>query len=139
MAVDSSEIGLWFSHANIKIYIGAKRLVGWCTRGKPELGRLAAEESEAELCKALAGARKVIINVGLGSGTGTGAAPVVARLAKEAGAHTVALVTKPFYFEGGGKFWIVRYGMLELLVNSDLLVIFPKSIWFFHWNGSQFH
>ena len=84
MAVNSSEIGLWFSHANIKINIGAKRPVGWCTRGKPELGRL-VQKIRSRIMQSTSWAKKVIINVGLGSGTGTGATPVVARLAKEAG------------------------------------------------------
>ena len=130
LAVDSTDFALLFSHASSKINIGSKRPTWWSTCGRPELGRLAAEESETELHQALSGAKKVIINAGLGSGTGTGAAPVVARIAKEAGAHTVSFVTRPFNFEGSGKIYIEREGIIRLLIESDLLVIFPNDLIF---------
>ena len=88
--------------------LGPKLTRGLGAGGQPEVGRKAAEESEEVLTEALQGADMVFITAGMGGGSGTGAAPVIARIAKAVGALTVAVVTRPFGFEGF-KTWQLRY------------------------------
>ncbi|MGQ9477711.1 MAG: cell division protein FtsZ [Candidatus Bipolaricaulia bacterium] len=108
--------------AHKKLQIGKKLTQGLGAGGNPEIGRKAAEESEAEIADLLTGVDMVFITAGMGGGTGTGAAPVIARLAKEMGILTTAIVTKPFSFEGKAREEKARRGIEELRQHVDTLI-----------------
>ena len=91
--------------------------------GKPDKGRLAAEEAESRVRASLEGAHMVFITAGMGGGTGTGAAPIVAEIAKEMGILTVGVVTKPFLFEGGRRMRAAEAGIQELSNHVDSLIV----------------
>ena len=93
----------------------------------PELGKRAVEETKEEIQEAIKGADMVFIACGLGGGTGTGAAPIVARTAKELGALTVGVVTKPFSFEGQQRMRIAEVGLEELRQSVDALIVIPND------------
>jgi len=93
----------------------------------PEVGRAAAEESKEEILEVLSGSDMVFVTCGLGGGTGTGAAPVVAELAKEEGILTVAVVTKPFAFEGAKRRELAEKGLEELKDNVDTIIVIPND------------
>ncbi len=105
-----------------KIPIGQRLTKGLGAGGNPDLGRQSAEESKAEILKAIQGADIVFVAAGMGGGTGTGAAPVVARLAKAAGALTIAVVTKPFSFEGQKRRRLADAGIKALTKRVDTIV-----------------
>ena len=109
----------------IQLGIGVTRGLGAGSR--PDVGRIAAEEALDEIMEALGGANMVFITAGMGGGTGTGAAPVIARAAREAGILTVGVVTKPFQFEGGQRMRIAEAGILELQKYVDTLIIIPNQ------------
>ena len=109
----------------IQLGIGVTRGLGAGSR--PDVGRIAAEEALEEIMEALGGANMVFITAGMGGGTGTGAAPVIARAAREAGILTVGVVTKPFQFEGGQRMRIAESGILELQKYVDTLIIIPNQ------------
>jgi cell division protein FtsZ len=90
---------------------------------KPEAGRMSAEEADAQIRQAIAGANMLFITAGMGGGTGTGAAPVIARIAKEMGILTVGVVTKPFEFEGNRRMKAADAGLAELEANVDSLIV----------------
>lgn len=115
------------SHAPLKIAIGQAVTKGQGAGGDPSVGRKAAEESQNEIRDALAGADMVFITCGLGGGTGTGAAPVVAQLAKDIGALTVAVVTKPFAFELTPRRNIADKGWDELASKVDAIITIPND------------
>ena len=94
---------------------------------KPEVGRAAAEEAIEEIRDHLAGAHMVFVTAGMGGGTGTGAAPVIARVAREMGILTVGVVTKPFHFEGGRRMRLAEGGIAELQKSVDTLIIIPNQ------------
>ena len=100
IAVNTDQQALEASKAQTKIQIGEKLTRGLGAGANPEIGECSAEESKAEIAEALKGADMVFITSGMGGGTGTGAAPVVAQIARELGILTIAVVTKPFGFEG---------------------------------------
>ena len=93
----------------------------------PELGRRAAEETKEEIQEALKGADMVFIASGMGGGTGTGASPIIARTAREQGALTIAVVTKPFFFEGAQRMLLAEKGLEELEKEVDALIIIPND------------
>ena len=103
IAMNTDSQILKYSKATYKLQIGDKLTHGLGAGGDPDKGRRAAEESREEIAAALKGANMVFVTAGMGGGTGTGAAPVVAEVAKEQGILTVAIVTKPFSFEGRRK------------------------------------
>ncbi|CAG0942000.1 Cell division protein FtsZ [Anaerolineae bacterium] len=103
LAINTDGQALVHSRAPQKIRIGDKLTRGLGAGGDPTIGEKAAEESSEDLYDALVGSDMVFITAGMGGGTGTGAAPVVARIAKEAGALTIGVVTKPFSFEGAKR------------------------------------
>lgn len=115
------------SKADIKIQIGASLTDGLGAGAKPEIGREAAVESKKELEDSLAGADMVFITCGMGGGTGTGAAPVVAEIAQALGALTVAIVTKPFSFEGKKRMDNALKGLEELKKHVDTLIVIPND------------
>ncbi|UNT96870.1 cell division protein FtsZ [Allobaculum mucilyticum] len=106
-----------------KIVLGSDATKGLGAGGNPEVGRKAAEESEGELREAIKGADMVFITAGMGGGTGTGAAPLVAKLAKEEGALTIAVVTRPFTFEGKRRGANAEQGIDELKKYVDSLIV----------------
>ena len=110
-----------------RIQIGEKLTRGLGAGAKPEIGEQAAEESKDDIMKALAGADMVFVTAGMGGGTGTGAAPVVAKCAKEMGALTVGVVTKPFAFEGKVRARNAESGIAKLKENVDTLLIVPND------------
>jgi len=115
------------SKADIKIQIGSSLTDGLGAGAKPEIGREAAVESKKEIEEALAGADMVFITCGMGGGTGTGAAPVVAEIAQALGALTVAIVTKPFSFEGKKRMENAMNGLEELKKHVDTLIVIPND------------
>ncbi len=115
------------SKADVKIQIGAALTDGLGAGAKPEVGREAAVESKKEIEQALTGADMVFITCGMGGGTGTGAAPVVAEIAQALGALTVAIVTKPFSFEGRRRMENALAGIEELRKHVDTLIVIPND------------
>ena len=115
------------SKAETKIQLGPKLTNGLGAGAKPEVGKEAALESKEEILKALDGADMVFVTCGMGGGTGTGAAPVIASMAKEMGALTVAIVTKPFSFEGKKKMEQALGGLDELKKHVDTLIVIPND------------
>lgn len=113
--------------ARRKIYIGRNLTRGLGTGMNPDLGRQAAEENRSEIAEALQGADLVFIAAGLGGGTGTGASPVVAEVAKQTGALTLAFVTKPFAFEGSQRSRIAQEGLVKLKEKVDGLIVVPND------------
>ncbi len=115
------------SKADVKIQIGSNLTDGLGAGAKPEIGREAAVESKKEIEDALAGADMIFITCGMGGGTGTGAAPVVAEIAQGLGALTVAIVTKPFSFEGKKRMNNALSGIEELKKHVDTLIVIPND------------
>ena len=115
------------SKAETKLQIGKTISEGLGAGGNPEVGREAALESKKEIEEALMGADMVFVTCGLGGGTGTGAAPVVAQIAQEQGALTVAIVTKPFKFEGRKRMEQAEVGLEELKKHVDTIIIIPND------------
>ncbi len=118
---------LHHSKAAKKIHIGRNLTKGQGAGMNPELGREAAEETKAEIQEAIKGADMVFIACGMGGGTGTGAAPVVAQTARELGALTIAVVTKPFSFEGQQRVRIADQGIADLEKEVDAIIIVPND------------
>jgi len=115
------------SAAPVKIQIGSKLTRGLGAGASPEVGRQAAMEDTEKLCEKLEGADMVFVTAGLGGGTGTGAAPVVASLASQLGALVVAVVTKPFPFEGKRRMMQAEKGLAELAESVDTLLTIPNA------------
>ena len=115
------------SLSNKKIQLGSKKTRGLGAGMKPEVGEKSAEESYDEIKEALDGADMVFIATGLGGGTGTGAAPVVAKAAREVGALTICIVTEPFMFEGRKRKKLAKAGLKELQNESDSLVVIQND------------
>ena len=115
------------SKADVKIQIGATLTDGLGAGAKPEIGKEAAVESKKEIEDALAGADMVFITCGMGGGTGTGAAPIIAEIAQGLGALTVAIVTKPFSFEGKRRMDNALKGIEELRKHVDTLIVIPND------------
>lgn len=115
------------SHAPVKIQLGAKLTKGLGAGANPEIGRRAALEDTEKIIDALEGADMVFVTAGLGGGTGTGGAPIVASLARELGALTVAVVTKPFAFEGKRRMTQAEQGLAELSDAVDTVICIPNE------------
>jgi cell division protein FtsZ len=115
------------SRAERIIQMGLQVTEGLGAGSKPEVGRAAAEEAIEEIRDHLAGAHMVFVTAGMGGGTGTGAAPVIARAAREMGILTVGVVTKPFHFEGGRRMRLAEGGISELHKSVDTLIIIPNQ------------
>ena len=118
---------LQMAKAPHKIQLGVKLTNGLGAGANPEVGRRAALEDSDQIIEALEGADMVFVTAGLGGGTGTGAAPIIASLASEMGALTVAVVTKPFAFEGKRRLQQAERGMQELIDSVDTLIIIPNE------------
>jgi cell division protein FtsZ len=118
---------LRMSRAPVKIQLGVKLTNGLGAGANPEVGRKAALEDSDKIIEALEGADMVFVTTGLGGGTGTGAAPIIASLASEMGALTVAVVTKPFAFEGKRRMTQAERGVAELMESVDTTIVIPNE------------
>ncbi len=127
IAINTDAQDLHHSLAPKKIHIGKNLTKGLGTGMNPEQGRKAAEETKEEIQEIIKGADMIFIACGEGGGTGTGAAPVVARTAKELGALTVAVVTKPFFFEGQNRMRLAEQGIEELKKSVDAIIVIPND------------
>ncbi|MBV8196288.1 MAG: cell division protein FtsZ [Candidatus Dormibacteraeota bacterium] len=127
IAVNTDHQALQSSSAHRKIRIGSKLTRGLGAGGNPDVGREAAEESRDDLHKSLADSDMVFITAGMGGGTGTGAAPIIAEVARETGALTIGVVTKPFRFEGLRRQKTAEEGIANLQTRVDTLITIPNS------------
>ena len=127
ITVNTDRQALGLSKANKKIQIGEKLTRGLGAGANPEIGKCSAEESKAEIAEALKGADMVFVTAGMGGGTGTGAAPIVAETSREMGILTVAVVTKPFPFEGKRRTSQAEAGIDELKQCVDTLIVIPNE------------
>ena len=127
IAVNSDAQDLHRSLAKRKIHIGKNLTRGLGTGMNPELGKRAAEETRQEIQEALSGSDMVFITCGMGGGTGTGASAIIAKIAKEVGALVIAVVTKPFSFEGAQRKDIAERGLTELKKEVDAYIVIPND------------
>ena len=127
ITVNTDAQALVMSRAQTKVRIGDKTTRGLGAGGVPEVGKKSAEESSEELYEALKGADMVFVTAGLGGGTGTGAAPIVAQIAKEIGALTIGVVTRPFTFEGAKRLQSAEQGIARLKEHADTLIVIPND------------
>lgn len=127
IAVNTDAQALLNNKATIKIQIGENLTKGLGSGGDPEVGRQAAEESKERLKEDLSGADMIFLACGEGGGTGTGASPVIAEIAKESGALTIAVVTKPFEFEGSKRKFCADDGIMKLKEKVDTLIVVPNQ------------
>ncbi len=127
ITVNTDAQDLHHSLAKKRIHIGKNLTKGLGTGMNPDHGKRAAEETKEEIQEALKGSDMVFIACGMGGGTGTGAGPVVAKTAKELGALTVAVVTKPFSFEGQQRMRLAEHGLEELKKEVDALIVVPND------------
>lgn len=127
VAVNTDVQALHYNKATKKIHVGKNITRGLGAEWYRELGRQAAEEAQNEIRDALKDANMVFVTCGLGGGTGTGATPVVAELARDIGALTVAVVTKPFSFEGAQRKQISERGLAELTDKVDTIITIPND------------
>lgn len=127
ISINTDRQALTLSRADEKIQIGEKLTKGLGAGAVPDIGRRAAEESREEIAAALKGADLVFVTAGMGGGTGTGAAPVVAEVARDLGCLTIAVVTKPFLFEGKQRMKNAELGIADLKQSVDTLVVIPND------------
>ena len=127
IAANTDVQALQGSNAPVKLQLGVKLTSGLGAGANPDVGRRAALEDSDKIIEALEGADMVFVTAGLGGGTGTGAAPVIASLASEMGALTVAVVTRPFAFEGKRRMQQAERGMQELLDSVDTVIVIPNE------------
>ena len=127
LAVNTENQVLELSKADVTIQIGEKVTKGLGAGANPQIGEEAAQESREEITKALEGADMVFVTAGMGGGTGTGAAPIVAECAKEVGALTVGVVTKPFAFEGKRRRAAAEKGIEFLTQKVDTIIVIPND------------
>jgi len=127
IAANTDAQALEQSKAPVKLQLGVKLTSGLGAGSNPDIGRRAALEDSDKIIEALEGADMVFVTAGMGGGTGTGAAPVIASLASEMGALTVAVVTRPFAFEGKRRTVQAERGMQELLDATDTLIVIPNE------------
>jgi cell division protein FtsZ len=127
VAINTDAQALLLSNATTRVRIGEKLTRGLGAGGNPEVGRKAAEESAEDLYNVLKGSDMVFVTAGLGGGTGTGGAPIVAQIAKDVGALTIGVVTRPFTFEGGKRSSSAEQGMAKLKEHADTLIVIPND------------
>ncbi len=127
VSINTDKQALMLSKAKTKIQIGEKITRGLGAGANPDIGAQAAEESKSEISEAIRGADMVFVTSGMGGGTGTGAAPIVASIAKEMGILTIAVVTKPFTFEGKKRLTQAERGIESLKGKVDTLVVIPND------------
>ena len=127
IAINTDAQALLKSKAQTRVRIGDKATRGLGAGGDPKIGKAAAEESAEDLYEVLKGSDMVFVTAGMGGGTGTGAAPVVAQIAKEIGALTIGVVTRPFAFEGSHRAKSAEQGSMALKEHADTLIVIPND------------
>jgi cell division protein FtsZ len=127
VAVNTDSQALMLSNAPQRIRVGEKLTKGLGSGGDPDTGQKAAEESSDELYEVLRGSDMVFLTAGMGGGTGTGASPVAASIAREVGALTIGVVTKPFSFEGSKRLKVAQQGIERLKEQVDTLIVIPND------------
>lgn len=127
IAVNTDAQALMLSSAPQRLRIGDKLTKGLGSGGSPEVGQRAAEESHEELAEMVKGSDMVFITAGMGGGTGSGAAPVIASVARELGALTIGVVTKPFTFEGSQRRRTAEFAIEQMVKNVDTLITIPND------------
>lgn len=127
ISVNTDAQALMLSKASTRVRLGDKLTRGLGAGGDPEIGRKAAEETADELYNVLKGSDMVFVTAGMGGGTGTGAAPVVSQIAKESGALTIGVVTRPFTFEGMKRQGSAEQGINKLKEHADTLIVIPND------------
>src|SRR6267154_493813 len=127
IAANTDAQALENSQAPVKLQLGVKLTSGLGAGANPDIGRRAALEDSDKIIEALEGADMIFVTAGLGGGTGTGAAPIIASLASEMGALTVAVVTKPFAFEGKRRMQQAERGISELMESIDTTIVIPNE------------
>jgi cell division protein FtsZ len=127
VAINTDSQALMLANAPQRVRIGEKLTKGLGSGGNPETGRKAADESSDELYEVLRGADMVFLTAGMGGGTGTGAAPVAASIAREIGALTIGVVTRPFSFEGAKRRQVAEDGIAQLKEEVDTLIVIPND------------
>ena len=127
IAMNTDAQDLLYTTADKKILLGKDLTKGLGAGSIPQVGEDSAKESEHEIKKSLEGADLIFITCGMGGGTGTGAAPIVARAAKEQGILTVAVTTKPFFFEGNHRMKIAEKGIDDLAKEVDAIIVIPND------------
>src|SRR5512146_3513025 len=126
ISVNTDAQALLNNKADLKVQIGKKLTRGLGAGARPEIGRQAIEENRDEVLAQLQGADLVFVTCGMGGGTGTGAAPIIAQMARDIGALTVGIVTKPFLFEGRKRMRQAEIGITELRRNVDTMIVVPN-------------
>lgn len=127
VAVNTDAQALMLSKATTRVRVGEKLTRGLGSGGDPETGRKASEESAEDIYDVMRGADMVFITAGMGGGTGTGGAPIVAQIAREVGALTIGVVTRPFTFEGSRRIQSAEAGISKLKEQSDTLIVIPND------------
>jgi cell division protein FtsZ len=127
VSVNTDTQALEMSQASARVQIGAKLTGGLGAGGRADIGERSAEESRDELEEAIRDAEMVFVTAGMGGGTGTGAAPIVAEIARDSGALTIGVVTKPFTFEGSPRLAAAERGIEALQSNVDTLIVIPND------------
>ena len=127
IGINTDAQALMLCQASMRVRIGEKLTRGLGSGGNPEQGRKAAEESAEELYEVLKGSDMVFVTSGMGGGTGTGACPIVAQIAKEVGALTIGVVTRPFTFEGSRRIQTAEAGITKLKEQADTLIVIPND------------
>ena len=127
ISVNTDAQALAASRSDLKVQIGKRLTRGLGAGARPEIGRQAVEENRDEIIAAVQGADLVFVTCGMGGGTGTGAAPIVAQIARDIGALTVGIVTKPFLFEGRKRMRQAEMGIAELRNNVDTMIVVPNE------------
>ncbi|MBI3789500.1 MAG: cell division protein FtsZ [Gemmatimonadetes bacterium] len=127
ISVNTDAQALLASKADVKIQIGKKLTRGLVAGARPDIGRQAIEENRDEVSRVLGNADLVFVTCGMGGGTGTGAAPVICELAREAGALTVGIVTRPFLFEGRKRMRQAEAGIAEMRKHVDTMIVVPNE------------
>jgi cell division protein FtsZ len=127
ISVNTDAQALLNSKSDVKIQIGKKLTRGLGAGARPEIGRQAIDENREDVSRCLANADLVFVTCGMGGGTGTGAAPIICELAREAGALTVGIVTKPFLFEGRKRIRQAEEGIIEMSKHVDTMIVVPNE------------
>ncbi|TAK13699.1 MAG: cell division protein FtsZ, partial [Anaerolineae bacterium] len=127
ISINTDAQALMLSNAQTRVRIGDKHTRGLGAGGNPENGRKAAEESAEDLYSVIKGADMVFVTAGIGGGTGTGAAPIVSQIARECGALTIGVVTRPFTFEGARRGQTAEAGISKLKEQVDTLIVIPND------------
>ncbi|HXV90309.1 MAG TPA: cell division protein FtsZ, partial [Gemmatimonadales bacterium] len=127
ISVNTDAQALMNNRADVKVQIGKKLTRGLGAGARPEIGRQAMEENRDDVLRVLQSADLVFVTCGMGGGTGTGSAPIISQIAKDLGALTIGVVTKPFLFEGRKRMRQADMGIAEMAKHVDTMVVVPNE------------